>query len=287
LLGTQAASAPLAQAYVSLLDQVPAISLILSKALELPVQDRGLKQRTFKAILSGSTNNVLADWMTALPNARQTRLAQICASSKEGASQLLQLVQSGKAPASLLRAPTVESLLAKNLTEAQLASKQQLLANLPDDDAALEKLIANRIQSYRDQGGSTATGQALFQKHCTICHQLGGAGTVLGPNLDGIGNRGLARLTEDVLNPSRNVDIAFRLTTLTTNDGNTHVGLIKRTEGTQTILADPTGKESSIATASITDKTALTLSLMPATFADALTESEFRDLQAYLLSLRN
>ena len=196
-------------------------------------------------------------------------------------------MQAGQAPASVLRAPTVDSLLAKNLSESQLATKAQLLADLPDEDAALEKLIADRIQSYREHGGSAAVGQALFQKHCTICHQLGGAGTVLGPNLDGIGNRGLARLTEDVLNPSRNVDIAFRLTTLSTDDGNTHVGLIKRTEGTQTILADPTGKESSIATASITDKTALTLSLMPATFADALTKAEFRDLQAYLLSLRN
>jgi putative heme-binding domain-containing protein len=110
---------------------------------------------------------------------------------------------------------------------------------------------------------------------------------VLGPNLDGIGSRGLARLTEDVLNPSRNVDIAFRLTTLTTKNGNTHIGLIKRTEGTQTILADPTGNESSIPTKSITEKTALTLSLMPASFADALTKVEFRALQAYLLSLRN
>ena len=287
LLGTQAGSASLAQAYVNLLDKAPAISNILSKALELPLQDRALKRSTFDAILSGSSDNVLADWMTALPKARQTRLAELCAASNKGASQLLNLVQSGKAPASVLQAPTVDSLLNTALSKDQLTTKQQLLANLPDEDDALEKLIATRIQSYRQHGGSATAGQALFQKHCTICHQLGGAGTVLGPNLDGIGNRGLARLTEDVLNPNRNVDIAFRLTTLTTNDGHTHVGLIKRTEGTQTILADPTGKESSIPTDSITTKTALTLSLMPASFADALSEAEFRDLQAYLLSLRN
>ncbi|MEN9021829.1 MAG: PVC-type heme-binding CxxCH protein [Verrucomicrobiales bacterium] len=287
LLKTQSASAPLAQAYVSLVNKATAISSILSKALEIQTQDRALKQRTFNAILSGDANTVLADWMNALPKAHQTRLAEICAATNEGASQLLDLVQFGNAPASLLQAPTVDSLLDKNLTKAQLATKEQLLADLPDEDEALEKLIATRIQSYRSQGGAVAAGQALFQKHCSICHQLGGAGTVLGPNLDGIGGRSLARLTEDILNPSRNVDIAFRLTTLTTKNGNTHIGLIKRTEGTQTILADPTGNESSIPTKSITEKTALTLSLMPPTFADALTKVEFRALQAYLLSLRN
>ena len=225
--------------------------------------------------------------MTSLPKAYQTRLAEFCAASPQGATLLLELVQTGKGPARLLAVPSVEPLLAKNLSETQHEIRAQLVATLPSEDDALDKLITQRIQRYRDHGGSASAGQVLFQNHCTVCHQLGGAGTVLGPNLDGIGNRGLARLTEDVLNPNRNVDIAFRLTTVVLKDGSTQVGLIKRTEGTQTILADPTGKESSILTDNIASTTALTLSLMPAAFAEALTKREFRDLQAYLLSLRN
>ena len=209
------------------------------------------------------------------------------AATSDGATALLALVESGQAPADLLQSPTIDQLLTANLTPSQQAIKNDLTTNLISNDAAMETRITKRIQSFQKHGGSAPAGQALFQKHCTVCHQLGGAGTILGPNLDGIGNRGLERLTEDVLNPSRNVDIAFRLTTLSLTDGSSQVGLIKRTEGTQTMLADPTGKESFITTSSIASKTSLTLSLMPATFADALSETEFRDLQAYLISLRN
>ena len=46
-----------------------------------------------------------------------------------------------------------------------------------------------------------------------------GSGGLVGPQLDGIGNRGLERLVEDVLDPNRNVDRAFRTHLLTLKNG--------------------------------------------------------------------
>ena len=162
-----------------------------------------------------------------------------------------------------------------------------LVKALPDENTSLDTTIAQRLASYREQAGRPDAGKALFSTHCAICHQVAGVGTALGPNLDGIGNRGLARLAEDVLAPNRNVDVAFRLSTVTTHQGETFAGLIRQTEGTQLRLADPTGKESLIPLESVKEKTTLSLSLMPSTFADALTQEEFRDLLAYLISLSN
>jgi putative heme-binding domain-containing protein len=284
-------SSPLmAQAYVCLLDTYDPLFSILAIALEHRTRDEDLHRRTIDSLLasdSAALPSLLKSWMNGLPLPGQRKLAENLSQSAQGATAFLTLVESGQASSSLLKAPKIAELLKKSLTKSQHKSVDKLTAGLPDEDQIIQSTIAKRITSYREHGGDLTRGKALFSKNCTICHQLEGAGTVLGPNLDGIGNRGIARLTEDVLAPNRNVDIAFRITTVTTKSGDTHVGLIKRVEGAQTILADPTGKESSIPTDSIQEKTPLALSLMPATFADALTEEEFRDLQAYLLSLRN
>jgi putative heme-binding domain-containing protein len=57
---------------------------------------------------------------------------------------------------------------------------------------------------------------------------LGGKGAKAGPQLDGIGGRGLDRLMEDILDPNRNVDQSFRATNLALHNGQTVSGLLLR-----------------------------------------------------------
>ena len=61
--------------------------------------------------------------------------------------------------------------------------------------------------------------------------------------LDGIGVRGVDRLLEDILDPNRNVDQAFRTTQLALKDGQLIAGLLLREEGEVLVLADAQGKE--------------------------------------------
>jgi putative heme-binding domain-containing protein len=114
-------------------------------------------------------------------------------------------------------------------------------------------------------GGKTArllqTGRAramegakLFTKNCGVCHGMDGQGGNVGPQLDGIGARGLERLCEDVLDPNRNVDRAFRTTLLSVKDGDVVSGLFRREEGEMVVLADPTGKEISVPRKQITER---------------------------------
>ena len=108
----------------------------------------------------------------------------------------------------------------------------------------------------------------------------------VGPQLDGIGNRGLDRVAEDLLDPNRNVDVAFRTTTFLTDDGRVLSGLVASETDDAVVCVDQGGKEFVVATSNIDERKASALSLMPANFHETLTPDEIRSLLAYLLSLR-
>ena len=76
--------------------------------------------------------------------------------------------------------------------------------------------------------GSSEMGAKSFEKRCAICHKLGGEGQLIGPQLDGVGNRPVARIIEDVVDPNRNVDASFRTVLIQTFDGQIISGLPRR-----------------------------------------------------------
>lgn len=222
----------------------------------------------------------------ALPRRGQAELAQALAADRAGAAALLELVEQGKASARLLRRPALRQSLAA-LDDASLTKRaDKLTAGLPSENEALQKLIAARLKAYRKASSSVERGAAVFAKHCAACHQIAGKGAVIGPQLDGIGGRGLARIAEDILDPNRNVDVAFRTTTIVTADGRLHSGLVRREEGATLVLANAKGEEFSIPKDQIDQQHPSPLSLMPDNVAATLPEQQFHDLLAYLLSQR-
>lgn len=229
---------------------------------------------------------LLGKAMLSATAVEQLRMAELLASDVEGSDLLVTLTESGRAAARLLKHPTIRGRMAAVATDSLKQRIERVVANLPDEDEQIAKLIASRQQSYLQATGSVEAGVALFKKTCANCHQVAGQGKKVGPNLDAIGGRGLARLAEDLLAPNRNVDVAFRSTTVVTSAGKAFTGLIKSTEGAQLVLVDSNGKEISIAKDSVDQKVPSRLSPMPANLGETLTEQQFRDLLAYLLSLR-
>jgi putative heme-binding domain-containing protein len=131
-----------------------------------------------------------------------------------------------------------------------------------------------------------ARGAKIFAQSCAVCHQIAGQGKIVGPQLDGIGSRGLDRIIEDVLDPNRNVDPSFRYTTFVMANNDVITALPKRQEGDALVVTDTTGKEITITIAKIKQRIQSNASLMPDNFATALPQDDFDDLIAYLLSQR-
>ena len=89
-----------------------------------------------------------------------------------------------------------------------------LTKSLPPEDARLDALVAYRVGAMGNFKPDRAHGAAVFAMNCALCHRFRDAGGNLGPSLDGIASRALPRLVEDILDPNRNVDPMFRMTTL-------------------------------------------------------------------------
>ncbi|HKB39047.1 MAG TPA: PVC-type heme-binding CxxCH protein, partial [Gemmataceae bacterium] len=226
----------------------------------------------------------LVKGLQSAPAPLQNVIATNMSGSREGAEQLLDAVAAGKASPRLLQERGVEVRLKQAGIRGLKERLEKLTAGLPPADQRLQDLLRRRRQGFLTAKKDVAQGQKVFEKNCAICHQLGGKGAKVGPQLDGIGLRGLDRLLEDTLDPNRNVDQAFRTTTLTLKKGQVVSGLLLKEEGAVLVLADNQGKEVRVPKASVDERSVSQLSPMPANVVDQVSEADFYHLLAYLLA---
>ena len=222
--------------------------------------------------------------LATAPRRSQINLAQILAATAAGAEAILSWVEQKKLSPQILMVRQVKERLSNSAPPEVTQRFETLTKNLPSANLELMRLMEQRRNGYDPTRISVARGGEVFTKNCAICHQIDGKGAVLGPQLDGVGNRGLERLIEDVLDPNRNVDPAFHYSILTLKDDTTVTGLQRREEGETLVFADSTGKEVRVAKKDIAERRESDLSLMPSNFSEVLRVDEFHDLMAFLLS---
>lgn len=261
----------------------------LATIVDHPSLDEDVRNRicaTLCDINQGHIAALLEEVMRGSPAAAQAKLAQGLARSREGADTLLTQIAAGKASGFLLENSSLVQQLRVAVGEEQQSRIDDLIAQLPSRDVAIQSLIESRQLSFRQADASPERGQQVFTKHCAACHQVGGQGAVIGPQLDGIGSRGVERIIEDILDPNRNIDQAFRMHTYVLDDGRIFNGLPRRIDGELQVIADQEGKEISFPTAAIETDEPAPLSLMPESLGTQIAEPEFQDLIAFLRAQR-
>src|SRR6185312_4754199 len=169
------------------------------------------------------------------------------AARKAGAKALLDAIAAGKASARLLQDNRVAAAIDNGKVPDAKDRIAELLHGLPPADQKLKELLDARRATVATHPGDPDKGASVFEKNCAACHQIGGKGARVGPQLDGIGARGADRLIEDILDPSRNVDQMFRATTVALKNGQVVTGLLLKEEGEVLVLADAQGKEVRVA----------------------------------------
>lgn len=251
-----------------------------------PAASDELRERVYSAVVSRDAEQLtktLTEVLNLSTSDSQKRMAEALVTDVPGGEALLALTADGRISPRLLQQPGIQLRL-KALKLANFDERlAELTKSLPPQNEQINALIADRRKAFDPNIASADRGHAVFTKRCAACHQINNEGQKIGPQLDGIGVRGLDRLLEDTLDPNRNVDAAFRSSTLALADGRVLTGLKRREEGTDLVLADQEGKEFRVPKADIEESALSPLSLMPANLGELLQPEEYADLMAFLL----
>ena len=143
--------------------------------------------------------------------------------------------------------------------------------------------------------GNAAAGEAVFtgKGGCAACHQVNARGGLIGPDLSTAGTRSPDVLRHVILNPGaplpgggRGGPARLQVVSVRTRDGRTLRG-VRRSEDTFALhLMDVSGQLHLLDKANLSDVQYEDKSLMPDDYATRLSDTELRDLIAYLRTLQ-
>jgi len=222
-----------------------------------------------------------------LPPELQREAATALATSARAREILFEKVRSGEIYARALVDPKVKEQLLLDISNKQLQAWEEITANIPAVDEERDQLIETRLAGFRQVDSGATSGVMVFNRNCKSCHQISNEGSMIGPQLTGIGNWGVEALATKILDPNRNISEAFRTYTIKTKDGQVRIGLYRREEGEVLIFANMTGEEFSVSKNSIAEQKASEYTLMPDHFGEQLSQEDFNALLSYLLGLQS
>ena len=136
------------------------------------------------------------------------------------------------------------------------------------------------------QNLSADAGREVFQANCASCHRFGSVGTdhgVAGLNLTASPLRATKySLLEAVMFPDRRIAPEHETTALVTSDGRTLHGLVLRENAQHVSLLTREGTPTDVPKAQIKSRQKQKTSLMTEAMADAMNQTQWRNLLAFL-----
>ena len=252
------------------------ISLKLKELCLVTLSDAKLKK----------ARSLILPYLQEIPYESQKQVILNLAGTPEGIDYLLGAGEEALVLPRLLLEPQVIERLQARMSGDQQNRYGLLVKNVALPPENIDALIDKRLRGYSPAAFSPDKGNTAFSVYCGVCHKTGGQGGDIGPQLDGVGNWGARALAEKILDPNRNISRAFTVYTVKLKDGTVKSGLLRREEGQTVVFADVQGREFSLDKGLIEERKPSSYTLMPDHFRQTIPEPEFKDLLAYLLSLK-
>jgi len=181
----------------------------------------------------------------------------------------------------------LEAMAAGRLAKVPTESAGEYHAQVFKPKATVNKDRAKVIEQYRPalaKRGNAAAGKTLFEQRCGVCHELGGVGRAIGPDLKSTRANGPEKMLVSLIDPHREVAPQYLLFTVHLAKGDASlVGMIGNENEAVVELIQPDGNRRSVSRAEVRSIESTGLSLMPAGLEAGLSTGQMADLLAWLL----
>ncbi|GIW86912.1 MAG: hypothetical protein KatS3mg108_1236 [Isosphaeraceae bacterium] len=221
---------------------------------------------------------LLAGWASHPPALRR-QIVELLLSRKEWIEALLDALAAGTPQPTEIGARATQRLL--HHEDAAIRDRAGAILRVP----ATERL--NVIADYRAKlpsagAGDATAGRAVFERVCATCHELGGLGHAVGPDLRGLTDRSTEALLVALFDPNRAVEPQYTEYIVETADGRVLQGLVVGETATSVTLRRAEGETIDLSRADIRSLEATGRSLMPEGLEQNLTPRDVADLLVFL-----
>ncbi len=226
------------------------------------------------------TQALLSHWDYA-PKAKTAALGALLG-REERTRALLDAIAAGRVAAADLSASQVESLARHKNAALQTRARQVLARVIPPSRAE----VAAKFQPAITLKGDASRGRTQYQGRCLVCHQAGGEGLELGPDLVTTKSRGRDSLLAAILDPHKEVAPQYIAYEINTKDGNAYLGMITRDDATSLSLRIMGGAEVTLPRSNIKGTSSSGKSLMPEGLEAGMSVQDMADLLTFIEELK-
>ena len=132
------------------------------------------------------------------------------------------------------------------------------------------------------ENGDAEKGKLTFTQRCAVCHTLFDEGGKVGPDLTGYERNNVDFWLVATLDPSMEIREGFAAYICKLKDGQILMGLIEKQDAGGIVLRDVAGQKHTVKQTDIASMEASPVSLMPEALFTGMSDSELRDLFAFL-----
>lgn len=125
-------------------------------------------------------------------------------------------------------------------------------------------------------------GKAVFDKHCSVCHQFKGVGHDVGPDLSGLTSLSTEFLLRAILNPNRDVDARYQSYVALLDDGQVFSGQIVSETASSVTLIEQGAKQHELLRNQLEELRASGKSMMPEGLETSISKQEMAHVFSYI-----
>lgn len=220
---------------------------------------------------------LLSRWNRMTPQVRNAAIESMV-SDDARINLLLDAIKEGEVQRSALTIRQTRRLMLN--PEDDLRLRARSLLGKPDEPRSE---VVDRFAAAIGMEGDPVRGQAVFERACAMCHQIGGTdGTHFGPDLSSVRNRNPKGMLASILMPNAEITAGYEQWKIERHSGEVIHGIISSETSGAVTLRGPSGQETTISRSDIKSMEAVEESAMPEGIEHQISIKEMADLLEYI-----